>query len=132
MIVVDATVLVDFWLGEAGLRASAIALMEDDPDWISAGLWRYEFGNVVWKLVRAARFEASDMAAIWRGAAQCVGETENQVDFPQTYAIARQFDLSFYDASYVCLARSRGFELRTRDEKVLRKCPDVARAMPKI
>ncbi len=43
MIAVDATVLADFVVGEARLRASAVALMREDSDWVSVGLWRYEF-----------------------------------------------------------------------------------------
>ncbi len=57
MIAVDATVLADFVVGEARLRASAVALMQEDSDWVSVGLWRYEFGNVVWKKLR---FEDGD------------------------------------------------------------------------
>lgn len=46
--------------------------------------------------------------------------------------IAIQNGLTFYDASYVWLARARGLMLRTRDKLILRECPDVARPMPVV
>lgn len=43
MIIVDATVLADFFVGEGALKDSAESLAREDPDWASVSLWRYEF-----------------------------------------------------------------------------------------
>lgn len=130
MIVVDATVLADFLVGEAKLKAAAVALAAEDPEWISTGLWRYELGNVLWK---KCRFEGEDrlkMERLLSVANEVISETVEAVDSPSILEIATASGLTFYDASYVWLARSRGWKLRTRDDQILRECPDVAFPMP--
>jgi predicted nucleic acid-binding protein len=52
------------------------------------------------------------------------------LDVSEILTIAEKHILSFYDASYVWLARSRRLRLRTRDSKILSKCPDVAQRLP--
>jgi predicted nucleic acid-binding protein len=130
MIVVDATVLADFLVGDAKLKAAAVALAAEDPEWISTSLWRYELGNVLWK---KCRFEGEDrlkMARLLGVANAVLSETVEEVDTPAILEIATASGLTFYDASYVWLARSRGRKLRTRDDQILREYPDVAFPMP--
>ena len=129
MIVVDATVLADFLAGEADLRKAAIRLSEEDPVWISCSLWRYELGNVLWKKVR---FGELDLAAANRCVEQgetMVTETVANLQWSRILGFAADAGLTFYDASYVWLARARGLKLRTRDTQTLRECSDVAKPM---
>ena len=129
MIVVDATVLADFLAGEADLRKAAIRLSEEDPVWISCSLWRYELGNVLWKKVR---FGELDLAAANRCVEQgetMVTETVANLQWSRIVGLAADAGLTFYDASYVWLARARGLKLRTRDTQILRECSDVAKPM---
>jgi len=112
------------------LRAAALELAEMDVEWISVGLWRYEFGNVLWKLVRAGVVESEGVSLLWDRAEQVIAETVERVEVKGIQEIAVRCGLTFYDASYVWLARSRTLELRTRDRQILRECRDVARAMP--
>jgi predicted nucleic acid-binding protein len=131
VIVVDATVMADLLAGVPGLQAGAVRLMREDPDWISVGLWRYELGSVLWKM---ARFEGSDPVEMRLGiarSARILVETVDGLEATAVWDIACGTGLTYYDASYVWLARSRGLELRTRDEEILKKCPDVARRMPR-
>jgi predicted nucleic acid-binding protein len=130
VIVVDATVLADFLAGETALQASAEELMREDSDWISIGLWRYELGNVLWKKVKFEKDDPENMRKQLESAARLLIETVEDVDLRATYDIAVQTGLTFYDASYVWLARTRGLTLRTRDKQILRECPDVALPMP--
>lgn len=130
MIVVDATVLADFLAGEAALQASAEALMREDSDWISVGLWRYELGNVLWKKVKFEKSDSEGMQKQLECGASLLIETVEDVDLVSVYDTAVQTGLTYYDASYVWLARTRGLTLRTRDKQILRECPDVARPMP--
>ena len=131
MIVVDATVLADFLVGELDLRGAAIRLFEEDPVWISCSLWRYELGNVFWKNVR---FRDMPLAAAQRSLEHgeaMLAETITNLDWQNVLNLASDTRISFYDASYVWLARSRRLKLRTRDTRLLRACPDVAKPMPK-
>ncbi len=129
MIVVDATVLADFLAGEAALQASAEELMREDSDWISVGLWRYELGNVLWKKVKFEKSDSEGMRKHLECGTRLLIETVEDVDLVRVYDIAVQRGLTFYDASYVWLARARGLTLRTRDKQILRECGDVARPM---
>ena len=42
-----------------------------------------------------------------------------------TWLIAEQLNLSAYDAGYIAVAKSRGLELFSKDETVLRRAPKV-------
>jgi predicted nucleic acid-binding protein len=130
VIVVDATVLADFLAGEASLRRAAIRLSEEDPVWISCSIWRYELGNVLWKKVQ---FENMHPNAAYRSLEQgetMLAETVENLQWRDVLDLATGRRLTFYDASYVWLAHSRGMTLRTRDAEILRECPDVAGPMP--
>ncbi len=130
MIVIDATVLADLLIGEEDLMEAAIRLAEEDSEWISPSLWRFELGNVLWKEVRFRNGDRDRLEGTLLGAEDLVVETVADLDVRATWRIACERRLTFYDASYVWLARSRNLVLRTRDAEVLRECPDVAKPMP--
>jgi predicted nucleic acid-binding protein len=58
-------------------------------------------------------------------------ETVENLQWRAVLDLADSRRLTFYDASYVWLAQSRGLTLRTRDAEVLRGCPDIAKPMQK-
>ena len=130
MIVVDATVLGDLLIGATEIRRSAEKLIVEDPDWVSVSLWRYELGNILWKSLRTKSLRLVEGARILEGAEALISETIELLDVGEILRTAEEHTLSFYDASYVWLARLRGLILRTRDSKILSQCPDVARGMP--
>jgi len=130
--VVDATVLADFLVGEPGFQRQAEKLMREDPDWITVGLWRYELGNVLWKMARFHGADAVKMRLNMESAPKLIVETVEEVDRPAVWDIAISTGLTVYDASYVWLARARGLKSRTRDKEVLRECSDVAHSMPVV
>lgn len=133
MIVVDNTVLADFVLGTERLQRSATALVSVDPDWISVGLWRYEFGNVVWKILRSSeeRTNPVEVARVAFAEAESIlSDTIDVENCSGVFEIASESGLTFYDAAYVWLALSRELRLYTRDKEILRKYPEIAAAMP--
>lgn len=132
MIVVDATVLVDFLAGQTDLQARAAKLMREDSDWMSVGLWRYEVGNVLMKMVRFGGADPLEMRYNLENSAMMLVETVDVLNVAEVWDIVCDTGLTYYDASYVWLARSRNLELRTRDKQVLRVCADVAVGMPKL
>ena len=130
MIVVDATVLVDFLNGQDAAMEAAKRLARKDPEWISPGIWRYELGNALWKSFRFSGADRDQLRRDLASAGRLLVETVDEIDAAAVFEIAADTELSFYDASYVWLARARRTELRTRDKAVLAKCSDVALPMP--
>lgn len=130
MIVVDCTVLADHLFGAAAARESSQALMELEPEWISHDLIFYEIGNVAWKCSKFGQIKRDDAEAALSKAGGLLMEIERDLNYPGIYRLAAETGLTFYDASYVWLARTRDLKLRTRDKEVLRICPDVAVGMP--
>lgn len=130
MIIVDCTVLADFYVGETLTRQASRDLLFKDPIWASVSLWRYEFGNVLLKYVQSGRLGAQEMALALEEAELLVAETFELEDARLVWQIALEKELSFYDASYIWLARSRGVPLYSRDGGILRKCPEDCQPMP--
>ncbi len=130
MIVVDCTVVADFFIGNPEMQGSVQSLLELDSEWIAPVLWRYEFGHVLLKQVRGSRMSAELMDRFLAAAEQLI--TESVVDFnaPEIAALSRARDLSFYDASYVWLGQTRGLPFYTRDGKLARKCEGLVQPMP--
>ncbi|MCF6311003.1 MAG: type II toxin-antitoxin system VapC family toxin [Verrucomicrobiales bacterium] len=129
MIVVDNTVLIDFWAGEEPFRSDAKRLFRMDSDWIAPGLWFYEFGNVMSKLARLNVISESRKKQAWSDALEMV-RSFHEIDAYGVDRLAESKGLKFYDAAYVWLAQSQECVLHTRDKQILRECSDVAVAMP--
>lgn len=132
MIAVDATVLVDFFIGTEARQAAVKMLLTEDSNWVSASLWRYEFGNALRTSVRSREATLDEAAALEHlaDAEKMVAETIEELDTAAIFGIAIKHGLTMYDASYVWAARQRGLKLHTRDTDVLKFCPDVALPMP--
>ena len=129
MIVVDNTVLIDFWVGEDVYRDKAKELFMQDSEWLAPGIWLYEFGNVFRKYQRQNIISEDMKQMAWIKTLRMV-KTVEEVKVLEIDKIAGEAGLSFYDASYVWLARSKSLDFYTRDKQILGSCSDVARAMP--
>lgn len=125
MIVVDNNVLVDFWLQDGDFRQSAYELFRRDPEWIAPSIWKYEFGKVVQDYLQEARLSMEPVDRIWIGCLKMV-KTVEEIDVLSIDVIACETGLTFYDAAYLWLARSRKLPLYTRDDKILKAAPDLA------
>jgi len=130
MKIVDCTVLADFYVGEDRAKEAAYALLEEDADWVSVGLWRYEFGHVLLKYVRAGRLGAPEMELALEEVPGLLVETVEDIDPLEIWNLSGDTGLSYYDASYVWLARCRNSQLYTRDKGILKKCSEHSRPMP--
>ena len=126
MIVVDNNILVDFWLREDKFRLRAQELFRRDPEWIAPSLWKYEFGKVVQDYLREGRLEQDGRDRAWNGCLRMVATLED-IDVLSIDEVSRDTELTFYDASYLLLARCRELPLYTRDKDILRVAPDIAR-----
>ena len=132
MKIVDCTVLMDFYAGENRAIEAAYALLEEDADWVSVGLWRYEFGNVLLKYLRAGRLAAAETELLLQEVSGLLVETVEDLDVLGVWRLSSDKGLSYYDAAYVWLARSRSSRLYTRDKGILKKCPEYSSPMPSL
>ena len=130
MIVVDCTVIADFFIGNAELQSSVQSLLEMDSEWIAPVLWRYEFGHVLLKEVRGGRMSADKMDQFLAAGEKLILESVVDFDASEIAALSRARDLSFYDASYVWLGQARALPFYTRDGKLARKCEGLVQPMP--
>ncbi len=130
MIVVDCTVIADFFIGNAEMQMSVQSLLEMDSEWIAPVLWRYEFGNVLLKEVRGGRMSADLMDRYLAAGEKLIFESVVDFDASKIAEMSRARDLSFYDASYVWLGQARGLPFYTRDGKLARKCEGLVHPMP--
>lgn len=125
MIVVDNNILVDFWLRDGDFRQRAYELFRRDPAWIAPSLWKYEFGKVVQDYLREERLSVDGLDKVWTGCLKMV-KTVEDIDVLSIDEIAQDTGLTFYDASYLWLAKFRGLPLYTRDAKMLKAALGLA------
>lgn len=130
MIVVDCTVVADFFIGDAGMQRSVQNLMEADSEWIAPVLWRYEFGHVLLKEVRAGRMSQVLMDQLLTAGEKLIVESVVDFDASAIAELSHTRNLSFYDASYVWLGQVRGLPFFTRNGKLARKCEGLAQPLP--
>jgi predicted nucleic acid-binding protein len=125
-ILVDNNALADLFIGESGFHADAENLRRKHASWVAPPLIRYEFGNVLRTYVRVGRKEAKDSLAMLRSGLGMIRFCEEPLE--ETILLeAHASGLSYYDATYVTCARMHGLPLYTRDEEILKNCPEVAR-----
>ncbi len=130
MIVVDCTVVADFFIGNEEMQGSVQRLLEMDSEWIAPVLWRYEFGHVLLKEVRGGRMTKDLMDRFLAAAENLIVESAVDFDATAIAALSHSKDLSYYDASYVWLGQSRELAFYSRDGKLSRKCGNMVMQMP--
>lgn len=118
MIVVDNNVLVDFCVGEPEFRQAARDLLQTDSHWVAPSLWQYELGHVLGKYARLGHITTEGKKRAYQMCHKMV-ETVHILKLEEVDDVASECELSFYDASYLWLAKSKGVPLYTRDKKVL-------------
>jgi len=123
--------------GEVGyvLDASAIgALLEKMKDKgliylkgsLILDLTLYELGNIIWKACRLRRVISEEEALEGANDLAKVLELASRVQFKggdveEVMRLALSLGLTFYDASYLYLAKSKDYVLVTEDEDLLRQ-----------
>jgi predicted nucleic acid-binding protein len=125
MLVADTTALVHLHF-EGEWHAEALAGYKNDPDWITAPLWRYEFLNVLVQKQRAGHFGADAAGLSFRQAAERMVPMERAADDLQALEVAARHRISAYDACYVALAQQLQVPLLTEDLELLAKFPALA------
>jgi predicted nucleic acid-binding protein len=83
-------------------------------------LFHFELGNLCWKKLRQFPDQAAAMHKNWMSwNGDCPVNTVD-TDLGETMELARGHSLTFYDASYLCLAKSRSADLVSLDARLVR------------
>ena len=88
-------------------------------------VWPLEIGNVLQVAVKRGRLHAKDMGRLikeLRALPIEIDGTSIERSFEETLALAKKYDLTTYDASYVELAQRRDVALATLDHKLRKAC----------
>ncbi|MEM2935623.1 MAG: type II toxin-antitoxin system VapC family toxin [Candidatus Bathyarchaeia archaeon] len=110
------------------LREKSVEILEDK---ITLDLARYELGNVIWKECTVEGLispeEASNRAEDMAKILEIMGneEIKSSEDFRGVMKLATGLKLTFYDASYLHLAKSKGLTLVTEDEELSGKAKHI-------
>jgi predicted nucleic acid-binding protein len=88
-------------------------------------IWPLEIGNVLLVAVRRGRLTAQDMAHLvreFRALPVEIDNMSNEESFKETLLLARKYELTTYDSSYIELAKRRELPLATLDTKLRKVC----------
>jgi len=100
------------------LRERALEFAEDSA---ILDLTLYEVGNVIWKETRRGKVRSFKvMIELFRELFEHMELLTLSRDLGEVLNIALKENLTFYDASYVYVARERGLRLVTKDRELLR------------
>ena len=90
----------------------------------------YEIGNIIWKECVLKRLISPEEAVEnAEGIAKILGimkieKIDSSEDFMEAMKLATQLKLTFYDASYLYVARRKGLTLVTEDDELYKKAKE--------
>lgn len=128
MIVVDSNVLAARTLRGVATRL-AEQVEERDPLWIVPPLWRYEFQNILVKVIGARQLAPEDAVAAWRNVSTQMAKNEHEPDPEKVIEMSARHRITAYDANFIALAMEMGVLCVTEDHELQRKFPAIAVSM---
>ncbi len=120
-LVLDASVATSWLLEDEfdpGAKAAIMQLREEGA--VVPALWHYEVRNTVLVAERRGRLGGSDPVQLLDKLAWLPVETDRDADLQVAFELAREHQLSFYDAMYLELATRRATPLSTLDGRLAR------------
>lgn len=112
-LVVDASVLAAFFLGEEG--SEDIETILETVSEIHAPLfWRFEVANAIWRRKEIPEEKGKRLIErIWGFPINSETFSENA---KEAFRISRKYNLPFYDSSYIAMAKQLNIPLWTLDK----------------
>ena len=124
--VLDSSVTLAWLLPDE--RSAALDVLGDalrETNAIVPAIWPYEIGNALRTAQKRARIAAADLLQL-RGALAALPIDVEPVETHRVLDVvgdlARDLDITVYDAAYVELARRRALPLATLDERLRKAC----------
>jgi predicted nucleic acid-binding protein len=128
MIVADTNLIVYLHLpGPYGDLAEKVR--RTDPCWVSPGLWRSEFRNVLVGCLRNGHLELAAALTAISQAESHVDSAACQVPSRTVLELALTSGCTAYDCEFVAVAQALNVPLVTSDQKILRSFPETALSM---
>ena len=112
---VAASILED----EAYRYAEQLVCTMGDGDAVSSSLFWHEIRNLLWQSERRARIHSGDTEKLLRDLREAPPEIIADVSDVEIIAMARNYTLSAYDASYAVIAARKSIPLATLDKKLI-------------
>jgi predicted nucleic acid-binding protein len=128
--VVDASAIGAVLLVEP--EGSWVTEQTDGQDLIAPAILAFEVGNLCWKRLRGAAAEAESVLAIWTAWAEGMPVTLVQPHLVETLVLARETGMTYYDASYLQLAREHSATLISLDGVLVRAAHRLALHAPAL
>ena len=122
VLVVDSSITVAWILQEPEFVERADRAVERlvDAGGLVPRIWHYEVRNAIVVAERRGRISREDSDTRFAQWSRLPIETDAPPDFDTVIALARQHQLSFYDAVFIELAVRRGAQLATLDQAMAR------------
>jgi predicted nucleic acid-binding protein len=129
-IVLDASVAVAWCFEDesTGLADGVLDLLSAGTEVLAPAIWPFEVANALLMAERRKRIKVAQASAFLQrlaGLPISIDPIQPGTAFNQILSVARQNDLSEYDAAYVELAVREGLPLATLDEKLRRAATAV-------
>jgi predicted nucleic acid-binding protein len=125
MIVVDSNVLA------ARMMVSTKTPFAEEVDridnvWIVPPLWRYEFQNILAKVLWARQLTTEGAFQVWRVTVTRMAENEKEPSPENVIDLAGRHRITAYDANFIALAKEMGVQCVTEDGELSEKFPGIA------
>jgi predicted nucleic acid-binding protein len=131
MIVVDTNIICLRWL-PATETAQADRLLERDPRWATALLWRWEFRNALAGYIRRGSLTTAAATTICASAEATMAQHEFRARAGEVFDLVAHSSCTAYDCEFVAVARERGVPLITADREILRQFPHLTVSLNKF
>jgi predicted nucleic acid-binding protein len=113
-LVVDASVLAAFFIGEEG--SEDIEIILETLSEIHAPLfWRFEVANAIWR--RKEISEEKGKALIERIWGLPIRDENSDENAKEAFHISRKYNLPFYDSAYIAMSKQLNIPLWTLDKQ---------------
>lgn len=110
---VDASILSAMFLKEEGVEAIR-AVVESHPKLYAPSFWKFEISNAIWKKKDIPLKTALEVINIlWNFP---IYNKDTKEWFVESFKIAKEHGIAFYDASYISMAKILDLPLWTRDK----------------
>ncbi len=128
ILVVDASAVAALVFGER--EKPWVEDLTDRAELLAPPLLLFELGNICWKKLRRFPEQAGVILPAWTTWCAAVLVKAEAIDPTPTLSLAREHNLTFYDASYLWLAQHRTADLISLDAKLVRAARSIGLRAP--
>lgn len=128
MIVVDTNVIA-YLVIEGKQTASALNVINIDPEWAAPQLWKSEMRNLLSLYLRNRQMTIDEAVSAMDRSEAVIAGREYDVESSRVLELASHSGCTAYDCEFAYLAEKLNVLLVTADKKLLAAFPDIAFSM---